>query len=223
MIGVGVFFIFGSVAFFFVWKNSSKFFVEQYQILPDGSVEVIRIPKDVYERTKQQEQELKRQTEQDEQLKQQDLAQKEALKEAEHARVFRDAWGAEVRGYYEVSTRECPPWEQCQTARVASIVITETQSIELSQYLARDNGEPLSFDMGCEEGRVIRYIPQQFLFKSPLPYQKFSGNDFEALKKSSKEHPVMLRVTKPYDESYPYGTEGLICMTPFSSFEVVGE
>lgn len=221
MIGVGVFVIFGSVAFFFVWKNSSKFFVEQYQILPDGSVEVIRIPKDVYERTKQQEQELKRQTEQDEQLKQQDLAQKEALKEAENARVFRDAWDADVRGYYEVNTKWCPSWERCKTAQVVSFVVVETQSVELSRYVARDNGEPLSFDMGCEEGRNIRYIPEQFL--RSLQYQKFSGDDFETLKKSSKEHPVMLRVTKPYDEAYPYGTEGLICMTPFSNFEIVEE
>ncbi len=221
MIAIGVLMVFGVAASVFVWKNSSMFFVTQYQVLSDGSVKTVYIPKDVYLKAKQQEEEWKRQTELDEQLKQQDLAQKEALKEAENARVFRDAWEADVRGYYEVNTKWCPSWEKCKTAQVVSFVVVETQSVELSQYLARDNGEPLSFDMGCEEGRSIRYIPEQFL--RSLQYQKFSGDDFEALKKSSQEHPVTLRVTKPYDESYPYGTEGLICMTPFSSFEIVEE
>ncbi len=217
---VGVLIFIGEV-FVFQFGNKSgapQSFVEQHVTLSDGRVETVLIAKEEYEATRQEEKELKRQAKE---KQERELVQQKLEEEAENIRIFRDAWTADVRGYYEVRTVDCPSWESCRTTKRGYFLMPNTEYRDVRIYTEGEGPERRIFGMGCDTGSSLRYIPRMDVRSGQ--YQEFSGSGWEKLKKSSPEHPVMLRVTKPYDESYQSGTEGLVCMTPFSSFEIIEE
>jgi hypothetical protein len=141
----------------------------------------------------------------------------EAAAEAAEA-VYSSAWSAEARGYLSVESQECPPWESCGEVKIAYFVVTDTKSPELAAYLGVSDGAPLRFPLGCDEGSAIRFIPYAEMASS----QRFdiSGETFSALRASSQSSLVTLRFSKavwPEDG----GTEGPVCVSPFSEFEAL--
>lgn len=131
-----------------------------------------------------------------------------------------DAWDAVVSGYLESKTEKCPSWEECNSRQVAWFVVPKNTSEKLSQYLDTASGSMLRVPIGCLESGRIRFIAYDNLRSKK--YDFLTGEDFRVLKESNADHLVTLSFTKPY---YPdaFGTEGLICMTPFVDFHVATE
>ena len=137
----------------------------------------------------------------------------------EECHLIGDPWVAEATGYLSVRTEDCPSWEACKKEKVASFIVMETESQELPSYFNNRPDSTTSVMLGCDDGSRLRFIA--FEDMKSLTYQYFSGDGLQQLRKSSPKNPVRLRIEKPLR---PYGnpaTEGLVCMTPFSKYEVV--
>ncbi len=191
----------------------SEKFVEQKEILDDGSVKIVYIPKQEYEESRKRERVEKQRLETEKR-------NQSGTEENRRMHIFQDAWIAEVSGYLELRTEECPSWEKCETSQVAYFVVTSTPVPEYITLTSENGFDFSNFRIGCDTGSAIRYIPEQKIRLGI--YQKITGQGYQRLKNSSSEHPVKVHIDKP-SRPDEFGTEGVVCMTPFDSIQVLAQ